>query len=47
VVTSAPSGGGITELLIRMIPIFTALPAMTPTITEAIFLTIGFMVSIL
>jgi hypothetical protein len=42
VVLSTPSGGGIIEPLIMMIPIFTALPATIPMITARIFLTIGF-----
>ena len=41
VVTSAPSGGGMIEPLIIIIPMFTALPKTIPAMTAKIFLTIG------
>ena len=43
VVKSAPSGGGITDPLMVMIPIFTALPTTMPDITAKMFFKIGFM----
>jgi hypothetical protein len=42
VVTSAPCGGGITELLIKIIDIFATLPTKRPMITASVFLKIGF-----
>ena len=44
VVTSAPSGGGITDPLIMMILIFTTLPITAPATTAKIFFKIGFIV---
>jgi hypothetical protein len=41
-VTSAPAGGGMTEPLTMIIPIFTALPAIRPVTTAIPFLSIGF-----
>ena len=47
VVTSAPSGGGIKELLIMMILMFTMLPITAPAITAKLFLRIGFIFLVL
>jgi hypothetical protein len=40
--SKAPSGGGMIDPLIAIIPIFTALPTTKPAITANTFLIIGF-----
>lgn len=47
VVTSAPLGGGIIELLIKMIAILMTLPTKRPIRTAKVFLKIGFIVVVL
>ncbi|MBK8346125.1 MAG: hypothetical protein IPL08_00320 [Saprospiraceae bacterium] len=44
VVTSVPSGGGMIDPLIMMIPMFTNPPITMPAVRATIFLTIGLVV---